>query len=126
VSPGAALGAMTLGQLITALRRLPPDALVWLGSGRYMPTTLSSYHGYYEDLALGFEVGLPRNAALLLSEMERALGQTFVGYKGGSYRASEDTAVWVSANQHEAYGNAVVAVEERPGGYELVVERIDS
>lgn len=61
----------------------------------------------------------------LAHELKSVVGTTFHGYKGGCYRATRDTAVWTSASQHEAHGNAVVAVEARPKGYELVVERID-
>ena len=126
MSPGAALGAMTLGQLIDALGRLPLDARAWVGSGRYNPAMLISYRGYYDDLAVVFGSRVPPcRVHTLLSELKYAIGGNFSGYKGGIYHPDADTAVWVTANQHEAYGNAVVAVEPRPGGYELVVERID-
>lgn len=125
MSPGAALGAMTLGQLTKALW-LPADPLVWVGSGRYRPLHLVSYRGYYKDLALLFDANsLMIHASALKTIFDTSIGHIFDGYKGGGRIATYDTAVWVTASPSEAYGNAVVAVEPRPGGYELVVRRID-
>ncbi len=126
MSPGAALGAMTLGTLIATIRRLPRDAEVWVGSGRYRWDRLVSYRGYYEDLALVFTPrGDPQTAGALTALLSNAIGRIFVGYKGGDNVARADTAVWVTAAHDETRGNAIVAVEPRPDGYELVVERID-
>jgi hypothetical protein len=127
VSPGAALGAMTVGTLLATLTRLPRSAKVWVGSGRYRWDHLVSYRGYYEDLALVFvqRGDRPQTAGALAGLLSDAIGRVFVGYKGGGYVARTDTAVWVAPDQHTSSGNAIVRVEERPSGYELVVERID-
>lgn len=94
MSPGAALGAMTLVQLIDSLRNIHITSPVWVGSGRYRPDRFSSYRGFYEDLAIIFEVGAPRPAGDLAIHCEEGvLNHSFNGYKGGSYRATRDTAV---------------------------------
>lgn len=106
--------------------RLPSMSRIWLGSGRYKPTRLVSYRGYYEDVALVFKVDEePITIDAVRDYLRGSIGRIFEGYKGGSYRADRNTAVWITTHPSEAYGNAIVAVEPRPGGYELVVERID-
>ncbi|SRR5216684_1747649 len=126
-SPGVLFGAMTLGQLIDGLRRLPSEATVWVGSGRYRPTELGSYRGYYEDLALGFDARRDELCTVsdLLVKCVGAVGKDFYGWKGGKYRAALDTAVW-AGNQGEANGMAVTglsSIGER--GYILNVDLVD-
>jgi len=125
VSPGVVLGALSLSKLMAELRTLPVDAVVHLGSGRYRPTVLHSYRGYYEDLALDFDMGPPRSATLLIAECCLAIGKWFEGYKGGGYVATVDTAVW-AGHWGEANGQAITGLRQVDATtWELVVEEID-
>ena len=55
----------------------------------------SSYRGYYEDLCLIPERRLTRCAELLI-ELSRRYGDVFEGWKGGAYKMSGDSALWVA------------------------------
>jgi hypothetical protein len=97
MSTGRVFGAMSLGQLISSLERLSPVAFVSYDWWGLKPTTILSYRGFYDDLALGVnQDGETRTAAQLLTECRAALGADFEGYKGGNYRATTETALWAS------------------------------
>jgi hypothetical protein len=103
--------AMRLGAIIDALSAARQDASVQFDFGGFEPSDVKSYRGYYSDLAIGFSdngLDLPS----LLNELRQADGGTFEGYKGGDYRMSRDTPVWV-ANYGNSHGVAVVAVEDQ-------------
>jgi hypothetical protein len=109
----------TLGQLIDALKKQPKDAIVSYEFGYFAPTTLASYRGYYEDLALGYvepEYAKRPTVASLLVELEAAVGATFEGWKGGQYRMDRDTPVYV-ANPGECPGTGIVGVESIDDGH---------
>ncbi len=80
---------MTLGELITALKKEDSNKIVPLGFGNP-----HSYRGYYEDLS--FEPIKNITVGRMLSEAESALGKTFQGYKGGDYTMSEYTSIWLA------------------------------
>jgi hypothetical protein len=48
------VGQMTLGSLRDALRALPPETPIVLDGPGSHPTSLASYRGYYERLAIGW------------------------------------------------------------------------
>lgn len=84
---------VTLGQLIGQLRAMTPDALI---------TDLAnphSYRGHYDQLAFERQPHVKR-ADEVLSIVESALDQVFKGYKGGSYRMTRDTPVWIAEYGH--------------------------
>jgi hypothetical protein len=84
---------MTLGQLQAILQQYPREYAVSFPLG--VPARLCSYRGYYEQLAIVAEDG-HRTVAELLAEVNEALaGKRFDGYKGGSYRMTEKTPIWV-------------------------------
>lgn len=90
------------------LRIASPEILI--------PLDLESYRGYYEDLAITYtsEALLsPQRGETLVKEFielaQSSIGKNFMGYKGGVYRASQDTRVWVS-NYGEASGAQVSEV----------------
>ncbi len=105
---------MTLGQLIDALKAMPANEQVRFDFVHMAPTTLHSYRGYYEDLAIGYANLSDHDVkemtvAELLALLEKAIGQTFKGYKGGDYVARRTTALWV-ANLGETGSTAIVGV----------------
>ena len=104
----------TLGMLIDALEKRPADQDVRFDFGYMVPANVSSYRGYYEDLAISFAHCNERennSVGRTLEGLRAAVGKVFTGYKGGNYRADRDTALWV-ANYGESGGTAVVGVAE--------------
>ena len=84
---------MTLGQLIERLKDENPKKILRLGF-----RNPHSYRGYYDQLA--FE---PKQLIMvedMLKDAQSALGKTFEGYKGGEFKMSEHTDVWLAE-----YGN---------------------
>lgn len=80
---------LTLGALIEALEKLPPDKLV---ANLHSP---HSYRGYYSDLAFELE-GELRKAEEILADCRGAMGRVFKGYKGGDYVMGARTPLWVA------------------------------
>ena len=81
---------LTLGELIAALEKMPPDTQV---ANLRDP---DSYRGYYSDLYFERHDGT-RPAAELLAECKAAMGQVFTGYKGGDYVMGALTPLWVAS-----------------------------
>ena len=80
---------LKLGQLIDALRRLDPKAV--LLNGFCNP---HSYRGYYEQLAFEPKDGVTVGEAL--ETARSAVDETCHGYKGGAYRMDEGTPCWIA------------------------------
>ena len=94
---------MTLGKLIAALEKLPPDAEI---DGLWRPI---SYRGYYEDLAFQPKEGRVR-AGDLLTECRASMGKVFEGYKGGDFVMGELTPVWVA--EYGCTGRKLIAINQ--------------
>ena len=106
---------MTLGELIDILSSHPPEDRVRFEFGGCVPTKLDSYRGYYEDLALGFsDAEFPPTIAELTRDLQLALVCYFHGYKGGKYRMSRATSVWV-ANYRNTSDTTIVSVRRDEG-----------
>jgi hypothetical protein len=66
-----------------------------------IPRQVMSYRGYYEDLAITYEVGgrwPEMSSADFYTMLKRADGDVFTGYKGGEFEMSRDSRVWVSSS----------------------------
>ena len=97
---------MNLGEMIAALRKFPPDApfvVDGVGLGG-----VDSYRGYYEQLALE-PSSEQTTVARALRLLEGAVNMVMTGYKGGKYRMTLSTPLWVS-HYGEASGLRVVDV----------------
>jgi hypothetical protein len=71
------------------------------------PTTIDSWRGSYEELALNFETtGEELSLSKFLELLKSAVGKTFYGYKGGDYTMDENTPIWVANYSHS--GNTAV------------------
>src|SRR5690348_7658276 len=81
---------MTLGELISELKKMDANKVVPIGFG-----SPHSYRGYYEDLA--FEPAENVTIGSMLAHAESALGKTFQGYKGGDYVMEDSTTVWIAS-----------------------------
>ena len=110
---------MTLGEFIRALQRQDEDEPVKFDFVHFGPTTLASYRGYYDQLALGYEeCGRMRRdmqydypkVKELIAHCEAAIGKTYTGWKGGDYTMDERTALWV-ANPGESGSTGIINVE---------------
>ena len=88
-------GIITLGELEARLQAVEPVAPVMFDNGTY-PGELTSYRGYYRFIAIEPCKGYC-NAGDLLERVTPAIGKTFTGYKGGEFKMSRMTPVWVSA-----------------------------
>lgn len=86
---------MMLKDLIETLKKYPDDQKVPLGFDN-----AHSYRGIYSDLA--FEPVNDTTVGAMLREAEGALGETFMGYKGGDFKMGEYTDVWLD---HEGVGS---------------------
>src|ERR1044072_2340918 len=103
--------AIALGKLIRLLECEKPDNWVTFDFVGMTPTTIDSYRGDYSHLALGFKAEHDESmtVAALLTLLKSSIGKVFHGYKGGEYKASEDTPVWV-ANYGESGSTAIVGL----------------
>lgn len=108
---------MTLGELIMALQKCPPEAIC--RTGRWgSPTNPHSYRGYYDHLAL--EVGERKPVAAVLDMLEQACGETYEGYKGGDFTMGSSTPVWL-AEQGVSTGDMIVGVYRAVDGIDSEV-----
>ena len=116
-------GTLTLGVLMDALRALPEGALVTINGKK--PTSINSYRGYYEHLAIGTDerrrgerseviepyrgqysysdadaaevlIGSCGVVGDLLNALALCIGATFQGYKGGDFTMDHDTLMFAA------------------------------
>lgn len=110
---------LSLGQLHDLCGAFP-EALV-IVDGEHGLGTEHSYRGYYEDLC--FEPAPdPVPSQDVFAACQRALSQTYEGYKGGDFRYAEDTSLWVA--HYGCTGRALVAGEYRDGAIHLTTKEI--
>jgi hypothetical protein len=116
-----AYGTVSLGSLIEALSKIEnKEADVQFDFCYLRPTKVGSYRGYYDHLALGWsdESVTDKDGKFLrhwpsvqslIDELKAAIGRTFEGWKGGDYRMTEETPVWV-ANRGESGGTGIIEI----------------
>ena len=80
---------LSLGDMIDLLKQLPSDALVQNLQNPH------SYRGYYEELAFVPESDYC-TAGELLELAKSCVGKTYYGWKGGEFKMSLLTPVWVA------------------------------
>ena len=86
---------MTLGALIEVCEVLPAEMPVYFDNGQY-PTDIGSWRGSYSDLALNHtNEGEPMCCCDFVAMLKKANGNVFTGYKGGEYKMTDCTNVWV-------------------------------
>lgn len=115
---------LTLGELISILKRKDQDLDITFDFVHFRPCGAHSYRGYYEDLAIGYQSGGETKVRDLLKKLEDACGAEFNGYKGGEYTMHEGTPVWV-ANSNESGGTAIVDVVDDEWRVILKTEMVD-
>lgn len=116
---------LTLGELIDALAECPPDAPVFFDFAGLTPGEFASYRGDYSHLVLTWQQDAePENAVDVLTKAMAAVGQSFMGYKGGLYRMSRETPVWVD-QKHLASGTGIKSVETVEGTVYLCIGLVE-
>ena len=103
---------ITLGAIMDGLKKAEPGLPVYFDWCRLNPGRFCSYRGYYEDLALGFEDSRYKSVTVgeLLQACEEIEGKILEGWKGGDYKMTRETPVWV-ANSGQSTGWAIVGVD---------------
>jgi len=120
---------MTIGELISALKRKDQAEEVSFDFVHLKPNgTIHSYRGDYRQIALGYDCSCkssPKRVTVgeLVALLQSAIGETFIGYKGGEYEMHEGAIVHV-ANYGESGSTVIVDVADQLY-VTLVTERQD-
>ena len=99
---------LRLGQLITHLKATKEDSVMF-DFCDFVPDSLMSYRGYYEQLAVTPQEWKEVLVNDFLQQLKAAVGAKFSGYKGGEYIMHDNTPVWVS-EYGRASGTGIVGV----------------
>ena len=124
---------LSLGEIISKIEECGllssngDDKLIYFDFGSAVPTTLDSWRGSYDELALGYRlVGYDNNtnenetpkAKDILKELKNAIDKQYTGWKGGNYIMSERTPVWVD-NDGNANNTAIVDILDE--GWRIII-----
>lgn len=113
-------GTASLGDLLRVLESIPfvdddgehepKPVTVHFDFGGLAPTTLASYRGFYDHLAIGFDAQYPYpTLESFVGLLRGAIGTVYGGWKGGAFKMSERTPIWV-ANRGYATSTAITGV----------------
>lgn len=116
----------SIGQLIHELEKLGPEALklpVYFDFANTYPIDVMSYRGSYVELGMAFGhlewinryVVKPQLSGLaLVTMLQDAIApfRTFVGWKGGEYRMTVDTPIWIAQDGETSHTVIVMVVCE--------------
>jgi hypothetical protein len=115
---------LTLGGLIAALEGFSYDRSVRFAFGRFEVSSVASYRGYYDELALGWIDPVfdapSKTVRDVLEDLKSAVGMRFDGYKGGSNIMSANTPMW-AARWGDAFQAVIVGVTA-DGGSGVLIE----
>ncbi|MCA1021540.1 hypothetical protein [Halobacillus litoralis] len=117
---------LSIGDLHGELSKYNDDREIIIDDGTFFDGEFDSYRGYYQDLALGFEwKDQELNTVGSLKEMlEKALKIGGMhGYKGGNYRITPDTLVWLA--NYGSCGKMIVDLKEIEGRLILITKEDD-
>lgn len=123
----AARAQLSLGVLAAKLETLDPDLpiLAELGGSLFPAAGLASYRGYYDHLMVEVEPGGENTVGRLLTDAKAAHGAVFIGYKGGDFKMSTFTPIWVDMYSCTS-GHAAIDVVVRDGAVVIVTEATDA
>jgi hypothetical protein len=110
---------LTLGELIFVLSRIDPKADIQYDFGGFHPTTIDSYRGFYEQLAVGFDSYKKCTVGEFLARCNQMVGATVQGWKGGDYDVGSRTPMWV-ANRGHSHSTAIIGVIDL--GHTAIIE----
>ena len=116
---------LTLGELILKLEPIVKnqkegdEATVRYDFEYLFPTSIDSWRGSYDELALNFETqGEEMKVSEFLKMLKECIGKTFTGYKGGDFTMHKGTPIWVANYSHS--GNTAV-IEVVDNGYVILL-----
>lgn len=106
------MSTLTLIELIEEIEKHPALPVVY-DTGEH-PTKIGSWRGVYAELALSHEKeGSPLISTNLIKILEEAIGATYTGYKGGEFKMSKDTLVWV--DNYGEYTDTIITKVKKVG-----------
>lgn len=120
-------GTASIGAVIVALNHCKPEATVAFDFCYLSPTTLNSYRGWYDHLAVAWAPGSHHpwpTVDQFRTGLRAAVGATFTGWKGGEYVMRAQTPLWVDA-YGDASGTGIIAIEDSDGTVTLVTAKVD-
>jgi len=100
---------ITLGKLISLLEAYGTTDeqgrrnRVFFDFGSAIPCSLASWRGDYSELQLEYILTGSAYVDDLIVELKSAVGKFFMGWKGGHYKMSSDTPLWVSNSGNNSY-----------------------
>lgn len=116
---------LTLGELILKLEPIVKnqkegyEATVRYDFEYLFPTSIDSWRGSYDELALNFETqGVEMKVSEFLKMLKECIGKTFTGYKGDEFTMHKGTPIWV-ANYSHSGKTAVIDVVDN--GYVVLL-----
>lgn len=116
---------LTLGELILKLEPIVKnqkdgeEATVRYDFEYLFPTSIDSWRGSYDELALNFETqGEEMKVSEFLNMLKECVGKTFTGYKGGDFTMHKGTPIWVANYSHS--GNTAV-IDVVDNGYVVLL-----
>lgn len=116
---------LTLGELILKLEPIVKnqkdgdEATVRYDFEYLFPTSIDSWRGSYDELALNFEMqGEEMKVSEFLKMLKDCVGKTFTGYKGGDFVMHKGTPIWVANYSHS--GNTAV-IDVVDNGYVVLL-----
>jgi hypothetical protein len=126
-------GQMSLGDMITKMQEIldkhessKEEIAVHFDFCYTYPTKIDSWRGIYAELALnwrqypdyGNKTDTPLTAKQFLELLKSANGTEYTGYKGGTFRMSLSTPVWVDNYGHSS-NTAVFDIKDE--GYQVII-----
>lgn len=116
---------LTLGELILKLEPIVKnqkegeEATIRYDFEYLFPTSIGSWRGSYDELALNFETqGEEMKVSEFLKMLKECVGKTFTGYKGGDFTMHKGTPIWVANYSHS--GNTAV-IDVVDNGYKILL-----
>lgn len=115
-------GGLNYGQLVRELERLPLETNIRFDFGCNVPKNWHSYRGYYEDLAIGYtdEDHGEFTVKDFLDILSNAKAGTLYGYKGGEYKVTDRTSVWVSQDSSQCTGTYIDRIHDFGDGFAII------
>ena len=89
------------------------------------PAYLTSYRGDFADLTIVPAFGGTQRTERFVEEVEKALGTTFTGDKGGDFVMHEDTMVWVTSDASNTSSTYITDVTVHLGYLIVLVTKTD-
>ena len=118
----SAQGQFTLGELVAKLEQFNREDKLQFSDGTN-PDSMDSYRGYYEDLAIDRSFDIITVGTFLDRAID-AVGNTFIGYKGGDFLMNKMTLVWV-AEYGDTSNDGIVNIVQDGDIVKMVLEEIE-